>query len=283
MTTEGSSAVRKPLMRYGDTVVQDDSRKCCSCTPSWVKTFLIFFTSIIMLIALGLIGLGIYLFVVRYSFLPSLLGEVAYLTHFLLFVVGVLLIVACIIGFVGASNGKSKYLLGYAWLLTGILLLQLTTGILALCYSQFFQQWLAGNLRHTMQNSYGIGDPQVVEAVDIVQQKFKCCGSETYHDWRASMFQNSSEAETVGPEDPFSYGMRVPDSCCIRSSNRIVQNCGALPHPSNVFHQGCMPAIFTRLRDRYYIICVVTLSLVFVELFGVVLSCCYSKTPKGLR
>ncbi|GAA56739.1 tetraspanin-11 [Clonorchis sinensis] len=120
--------------------------------------------------------------------------------------------------------------------------------------------WLAGRMRSTMQKSYAINVPDVDSAVDYVQQKFKCCGSHNYHDWKESVFQNASERISQN-ELGFDYDTRVPDSCCIR----LTENCGVLPHPSNVYHQGCMDSIFGRLRDRYYIICVVALSLVAVE------------------
>ncbi|KAA0201109.1 Tetraspanin [Fasciolopsis buskii] len=220
---------RKPVMSYDDAI-QEDKSTCCSCTPSWVKTFLIFFTSIILLIALALISLAAYLLLVRYSFVPNLLGEVAYVNHFLLIVVGTLLIATCIIGFVGAANGNCCLLLAYAWILAIILVLQLSTGILAFCFSNLFQEWLAGRLRFTLQERYSQSHSDVDKAVDLVQQKFKCCGSKSYHDWKESVFQNDSKSHTP---DIFGYGLRVPDSCCIRS----VKDCGALPHPSNIYHQ----------------------------------------------
>ncbi|THD18962.1 Tetraspanin [Fasciola hepatica] len=269
----GFSGDRKPVMSYGDAI-QEDKSTCCSCTPSWVKTFLIFFTSIILLIALALISLAAYLLLVRYSFVPNLLGEIAYVNHFLLVVVGILLIAACIIGFVGAANGNSCLLLTYAWILAVILLLQLTTGILAFCFSNLFQEWLAGRLRYTLQERYSRGQTDVDKAVDLVQQKFKCCGSKAYHDWKQSAFQNNTKADVP---DLFGFGLRVPDSCCIRS----VKDCGALPHPSNVYHQGCIAEISDKLRERYFIIYVVALSLILVEFFGVILACCYSKAPKS--
>lgn len=47
--------------------------------------------------------------------MPNLLGEVAYVNHFLLIVVGTLLIATCIIGFVGAANGNCCLLLAVSF------------------------------------------------------------------------------------------------------------------------------------------------------------------------
>ncbi|CAH8537110.1 unnamed protein product [Heterobilharzia americana] len=163
-------ATGKPLMGYEEIVVQEDDSKCCSCTPSWVKTFLIFFTAIILLIALALIALGVFLLVIRLPFVPVLLGEVAYLSHFLMFVVGGLLVIVCIIGFVGVSNGKSTLLLTFAWMLFFILLVQFTTGVLALCFSNVLTEWLADRLMFTMQTQYLHETDGVDAAVDQIQQ-----------------------------------------------------------------------------------------------------------------
>lgn len=270
------SAVRKPLMGYDNTVIQEDNSDCCSCTRSWVKTFLIFFTAIILIIALALLSLGSYFIIMRLSFVPILVGEVAYVNHFLLFVIGILLIIACVIGFVGVSKKDVQLLTAYAGLLTCVLLVQIATGILALCYSELFQDWFALRLRTTMQTRYTPVESDIFSAVDHVQQKFKCCGSTGYNDWRMSSFQNSS-ANTK--PDFFGYGIRTPDSCCIRRTD----DCGFIPHPSNIYHQGCIYSIFNRLRDRYYIICVVVLTLIAVELTGVLLACCYAQALKQQR
>ncbi|KAF8560796.1 hypothetical protein P879_08059 [Paragonimus westermani] len=277
MAADDGFAVRKPLMSHEGEIVQDDS-KCCSCTPSWVKTFLIFFTAIILLVAIGLISLGSYLLIMRLRVVSTLIGEVAYINHFLLFTVGVLLIVACIVGFVGVAKKDRNLLITFSLMLGTVLFLQLATSILALCFSELFQEWLASRLQFTMQNNYAASDSNVDNAVDFVQQKFKCCGSLGFRDWKSSIFHNSTDSD-FKRRDIFNYGMRVPDSCCIRK----VEDCGYLPHPSNVRHQGCIDSIFGGLRDRYYTICVVALTLITVEFIGVILACCYAEALKQQR
>ncbi|VDQ11415.1 unnamed protein product [Trichobilharzia regenti] len=172
--------------------------------------------------------MGVFLLVIRSPFVPVLLGEVAYLSHFLMFVVGGLLLIVCIIGFVGVSNGKSSLLLTFAWMLFIILLIQFITGVLALCFSNVLTEWLADRLMFTMQTQYYHDTEDVDAAVDQIQQKFKCCGSRTFRDWSESVFQNNSKQKDNLPHPE--YSLVVPDSCCVRS----VKNCGKLPHPSNV-------------------------------------------------
>uniref|UniRef100_A0A094ZKG6 CD151 antigen n=1 Tax=Schistosoma haematobium TaxID=6185 RepID=A0A094ZKG6_SCHHA len=196
------SSAGKPLMGYDEIVIQEDDSKCCSCTPSWVKTFLIFFTAIIL----------------------------------------------------------------FAWILFIILLIQFTTGILALCFSNILTEWLADRLMLTMQTLYFRDTDGVDAAVDHIQQKFKCCGSRSYRDWTDSIFQNYSKRNEILPYP--NYQLVVPDSCCVRS----VKSCGTLPHPSNVYNEGCMESILFNLREQYYIICVVVLALVFVEV-SYILTC----------
>ncbi|CAH8504114.1 unnamed protein product [Schistosoma turkestanicum] len=165
---------------------------------------------------LALIGLGVFLLVIRSSFVPVLLGEIA-------------------------TSGGCLY------------------------------NWIHRRFKWEVHSTFNNG---VDAAVDHIQQKFKCCGSRSYRDWTDSVFQNHSKLNEIFPYPE--YSLVVPDSCCVRS----VKSCGTLPHPSNVYNEGCMESILLNLREQYYIICVVALALVSVEFFGVILACCYSKAPK---
>uniref|UniRef100_A0A5K3EJE0 PRA1 family protein n=1 Tax=Mesocestoides corti TaxID=53468 RepID=A0A5K3EJE0_MESCO len=110
-----------PLLSHDEKSNQSKKKtSCCAFTPSWIKTFLIFFTLIIMVmfldsfmvqaIALAFIGLGAYFTVTRNSYLPMLLGELAYINNYLLIGIGILLSVVCIFGLVAISNNDPAVL-----------------------------------------------------------------------------------------------------------------------------------------------------------------------------
>lgn len=55
----------------------------------------------------------------------------------------------------------------------------------------------------------------------FVPLQFKCCGSNNSHDWMASVYISSKQAED----------RVVPDSCC----KTITPHCGKRDHPSNIY------------------------------------------------
>ncbi|VDN96005.1 unnamed protein product [Rodentolepis nana] len=212
-----------------DSDVKNKS-SCCSLTPSWIKTFLIFFTLIIMAIALAFIGLGIYFSIIRNPLLPVLMGETVYINTYLFIGLGILLVLVCIFGFVAISKNSPPMLKLYAIVLAIALILHLCVATAALLYYHFGMQWNAEALSNIMKNEYHLQDNDVTRAVDELQKQYKCCGSRNYHDWQWSGFENNSKLVT---RENSSKPSIVPNSCCIG----FYPECGKLTHPSNIYYK----------------------------------------------
>ncbi|CDS42481.1 tetraspanin [Echinococcus multilocularis] len=246
---------------------------CCSLSSSWIKTFLIFFTSIITAIALAFIGLGIYLSVVRNPILPLLLGETAYVNTYLLICIGILLIVVCIFGFVAISKNDTPSLKLYATILALALILQFCAAAAAVIYYKLAYGWNADALILKMNNEYHLADTDTTRAVDDLQKQFRCCGARNYRDWHGTGFEIKSKIPLNKTSTITSV---VPSSCCIGPH----AECGRIIHPSNIYYKGCMSAITDELNSTLFIICIVLLALAVVELVGMILACCYWRAPK---
>uniref|UniRef100_A0A0X3PP00 Tetraspanin n=1 Tax=Schistocephalus solidus TaxID=70667 RepID=A0A0X3PP00_SCHSO len=249
-------------------------KKSCALTPSWVKTFLIFFTLIIMTIALSFICLGSYFTIVRNPRFPALLGEIAFINNYLMISLGILLTIVCIFGFFAISNGEVRLLKWYAILLTICLVIQFGAVGAALGYFQASYAWNADRLTSIMVNEYEETNEKIFNAVNGLHKEFQCCGSRSYRDWAHSLYAEKASGEKVNKNS--TKPKHVPFSCCIAPYT----NCGSIIHPSNIYYGGCMAAISDKLRETLFIILVVLLALAVVEFIGVILACCYWKAPK---
>lgn len=62
----------------------------------------------------------------------------------------------------------------------------------------------------------------------------------------------------------------VPDSCCISYS----EMCGKSDHPSNIPYTGCIYQFIDETRDHLNILGAIGFGFCFVQIFGLILSCC---------
>ena len=90
------------------------------------------------------------------------------------------------------------------------------------------------------------------EAFNEMESNLKCCGLYDYTDY--------------GRESP------VPTSCC--KGPVVDESCGARKHPSNIYYDGCLERIHNTARDELLLLSSVALAFSFVELFGLLFSCC---------
>ncbi|VDM36221.1 unnamed protein product [Hydatigera taeniaeformis] len=218
----------------------------CSLSSSWLKTFLIFFTAIMMGIAMAFIGLGIYLSLTRNPILPVLLGETAYVNTYLLICIGILLIVVCVFGFVAISKNEIKHLKWFC------------AATAAVVYYKLAYGWNTDALISKLHNEYHLADAVAARAVDDLQKQFRCCGARDYRDWYGTGFEITSK---ITSNRTSTIPSIVPNSCCIGPH----AECGKIIHPSNIYYKGCMSAVTDELNSNLFIICVVLLGLAVVE------------------
>ncbi|XP_038136950.1 CD151 antigen-like, partial [Cyprinodon tularosa] len=163
----------------------------------------------------------------------------------------------------------------YLVLLLFIFLLEITAGILAyvnnqqcfpLCHQ--LHDELRLNLKSNMQQKYQQpGQQSITQSVDKLQQQFKCCGSQNFSDWTDSKW-----IQSVGNE------RLVPDSCCKTPS----ELCGRRDHPSNIYRVegGCIEQLENFLRSHLYILGAVGVGIAFLQLVGMMFTCCLCRNLK---
>ena len=67
------------------------------------------------------------------------------------------------------------------------------------------------------------------DAIDLLQKDFKCCGLESYQDWKITMLNN------------------VPDTCC----KKIVKKCGQNFTKNAIYVKGCFEELEKDLNSHY--------------------------------
>lgn len=110
-------------------------------------------------------------------------------------------------------------LLQYIFLLLLIFLIEAMVGILAYMYQEHVETELKMNLNTTMLTTYKMDDSKTA-AIDFLQEKFSCCGAESFSDWKFSNWSLQNLTD----------GNKVPDSCC----KTVTLHCGRRNHPSNI-------------------------------------------------
>ncbi|KAG7262662.1 hypothetical protein CRUP_012541 [Coryphaenoides rupestris] len=127
---------------------------------------------------------------------------------------------------------------------------------------------LRQNLRWTMQHKYRQpGEESITQAVDKLQQEFKCCGSNSSQDWANSVWILASGNDRL-----------VPDSCC----KTPMENCGRRDHPSNIFklEGGCIVRLGEFVLSQLHILGGVGIGIAFLQLLGMMLTCCLYRNLK---
>lgn len=246
----GAPSPRKPV----DTA-------CCGA--AFLAEFFHMFNLVFLLGGLAVLGVGAWTISDHLAYSP-LLSTVTYsLCAWVLALAGVLVVATAVLGCVGVWRRNRCLLLGYTFLLLLIFLLEAMVGVLAYVYKENVETELAVNLNKTFMNYYGV-DPARTAAIDRMQREYKCCGAQTYEEWRRSRWMLSADRDERS---------KVPDSCCKTEASTNGAPCGASDHPSNIPHTGCFHRLLEELRHQLEILGAVGLGLSVIQVFGMLLSC----------
>lgn len=189
-------------------------------------------------------------------------------TTYLLVATGALIIVIGILGCLGACQENRCLLFTYAFFLLLIFLLEAVAGVLAYMYNGVIHDELTRNLNETMMTKYKF-DTGLTKAIDEMQQEFWCCGSNSFEDWKHSDWLKNSKQET----------RKVPDSCCKSMS----EMCAVRDHPSNINDLGCSTRLEQVTKESLILIGGIALGFCFIQLFGIIFSCCLIRKIKEAK
>lgn len=246
-----SSAARKQSVDY--------------CSKFFLRSVLYVFNFVFWCSGAVFLGVGLYILLNNHNFI-SLLGSTMFpLTTYLLIAIGGLVILIGCLGCFGACAENKCCLFTFALFLLLIFLLEAITGVLAYMYNGAIREELTRNLNQTMMDNYKF-DSTISSAIDDMQIEFKCCGAESFEDWKYCRWFKSNGTG----------GRKTPDSCCKSPSDL----CALRDHPSNIDYIGCSRRLEQFVKESTILIGGIALGLCGIQLFGIIFSCCLMRKIK---
>ncbi|XP_043828372.1 CD151 antigen isoform X2 [Dromiciops gliroides] len=215
-----------------------------TCGTICLKYLLFTFNCCFWLAGLSVMAVGIWTLALKSDYISLLASNTYLATAYILVVAGAVVMVTGILGCCATFKERRNLL-------------------------RLLSLELKDNLKDTMVQKYRQpGQEGVTAAVDKLQQKFKCCGSNNSRDWQESVWIQSAEAEH----------RKFPDSCC----KTVVEGCGQRDHASNIYkvEGGCITKLETFIQDHLKIIGAVGLGIACVQIFGMIFTCCLYKSLK---
>ena len=106
-----------------------------------------------------------------------------------------------------------------------VFILEASAGAFAFIYERNVKDELDMTLSDNFKETYGISESHT-NAIDLMQQRFMCCGAVRFEEYRQSVWLRSKRTDMLRPTE----GQLVPDSCC----TTVTDKCGSSDHPSNI-------------------------------------------------
>lgn len=247
-----------------------NDEKSEACGTICLKYLLFAFNFLFWLAGGAVMAVGLWTLLKKSDYI-SLLPSITYAASaYILIVAGAIVMVTGVLGCCATFKEQRRLLRVYFVLLLCIFLLEVVAGVLAYIYYQKLSEDLKNNLKHTMTEKYRQPSQEpVTQAVDKLQQEFKCCGSNSSSDWMESKWVRSADAKSRA----------VPDSCCKTPTD----GCGRRPHPSNIYsvEGGCITKLGNVILEHLKIISSVGIGIAGVQIVGMVFTCCLYRNLKA--
>ncbi|XP_077450099.1 tetraspanin-33 [Stigmatopora argus] len=237
-----------------------------------VKYLLFIFNFIFWLIAMAMVGIGVYARVIKHG--ETALAYLAVDPAMMLLVVGVLMFIITFCGCVGSLRENICLLQFFCISLTVIFMLQLAAAVLGFIFSDKAR----GKVTEIVDNAivHYRDDIDLQNLIDFGQKEFDCCGAVTFTDWSMNVYFNCSD------ENPSRERCSVPFSCCVVTKQKgVVANtmCGQgiqkveFLEAGDVIHtDGCIDKVVDWIHSNLFLMGGIALGLAIPQLVGILLS-----------
>ncbi|KAF6030489.1 tspan3 [Bugula neritina] len=228
-----------------------------ACGTNAIKTCLcilsvFFWTCAVTLIVIGSIILA------EYGNISELAQSTEILAPSMILIgAGVFLFIVGLLGCVGALKGN-KLVLTVFFLL---MLVVLVGEVVAVAFGYYYREQVGTKLNtkfHEMiKDCKNDSSDASCSEIDFIQEKFECCGADTYEDWFMST-ENYS----------------IPQSCC-RENNCTTPERGTNETIANevIFTRGCSAKAIDLIEDYFTWIFVATIIVVILQVLGLIGTC----------
>ena len=152
---------------------------------------------------------------------------------------GLLTFLVTFCGIGGAYKENKCVLRTFIVFLTLIMAAQFVAGGLAFSYRRTVNAEIYNHTLTVVKQRYASGEREVDYAVDLLQERFKCCGASGKDDYIGSEWAAVNKVP----------GKTVPESCC-----RNPIKCAKQTVVGEVFTQGCTEKLYTLAQDRFLVL-----------------------------
>jgi len=199
----------------------------------------------------------------------SFLGDTGFVDATIGFiVVGVILTVVSFFGICAVCTDNSCMFKGFGCFMMLVVIAEFGIAIAILILKVDAEEAISTAMNDSLDD-YTV-KKEVTSSWDSIQKDLKCCGVETYTDWKNTTFNH--------PENATKYD--VPDSCCIDGPT---QGCGKDQLDQNthkdgtIYEKGCLKTFEDYIEDNAYIVGGAGAGLGVLQILVLVGSFCLAK------
>ncbi|CAG9760974.1 unnamed protein product [Ceutorhynchus assimilis] len=239
---------------------------CSTLMRNYSRYMLVIFNFFFVLTGVIIISIGVSV-KAYYNEFDHLLDDRYFYASDLLIVVGVIIFVISFFGCCGAAKEDACLTSTFSALLIIIFILEVLVGIGGILLRHKTEDLLEAELKKSMALYNHNGSEEITRTWDAVQSQMHCCGINNYTDWYNISLRASADIQNK---------TTLPLSCCAIPSGTMGDfNCNAT-QPA-LYHVGCLELFGDYIRDSTSSIEIAGLTLAFIQLLGIVLSCYLAK------
>jgi len=230
------------------------------CCDVLIKYIVFLFNFVFFLTSVALIGIGAYIQIHMTKYL-DFLGNTYLNTSIILIIIGALMLVVTFFGCCGACTENPCMMYTYGTMLALILLSLIGVAITVYVFRGDAREVITKAMKDSLKNYKKEDHKGVTETWDIMQSDFKCCGVDSYADWKGTPAFNATED--------------VPDTCCIE----FTENCGkgAATSTDKIHTTGCFVTFEEFILSNSAAAAGVGVGVVVLLFMGICVSCCVAR------
>lgn len=238
------------------------------CCDNIIKSIIFLCNFIFFLTSIAIIGIGAYIQVNMTKYL-DFLGDTYLNTSVILIIIGVAMLIVTFFGCCGACTQNHCMLYTFGTLLALILLSLIGVAITIYVYKDDVKQVVTDGMTKGMQEFGQDQHDGVTETWNVVQHEFKCCGVQTYADWKDTPFGRTSQD--------------VPDSCCLQMNDgcgKGVAGQSEQDAKNTIYTNGCLTTVENYITSNAGAAAGVGAGIAVILALGVIVTCCVARKIK---
>ena len=262
-------------------------------------------TSVILnLINMGIFGIGLVLFVIGLLYLSIYRYEFSFTTFSIDMMAGLFLTIGILMAFFSGvavfavkPYEKPYAVIFYAAFVFLVCLLLFILGVVGLSMNGSGE--FSSQIRNSMlltASRYDQANPHFHQSrkINWVQQKFKCCGVDSYADWKNMAHYRGSSGGNMNIryvdkyqfENKYPYVDDVPESCCIVASTNCGKQINAVGRDRNsvIYSNGCQQPYLDHFTNDLTFVCALSITIsITLLIISLVLVCSFSLIKRNYQ